>query len=251
MTAKTMQQITDRKVQQIAARAIAATPLETGRCYHLCWWEGRPQCLHVRHTKEHHPSFFAANGYVFTEGLNVHQWRLVVGRVRDFCRSRRLALERRETQKAAVPRETLHITEFDAQRLRSLIDETRLPGASVQAHVDRLQEVLESAQTIPPGDVPRNVVTTNSRVRLRDDRRNEEITCSLVFPHDAGKGQDSQSRSVSVLSPIGVSILGRPVGHTIRGRIRVEELLYQPEAAGDFHRRAPRDEAGIIVKGGP
>jgi len=235
MTAKTRPQITDKKVQQIAARAIAETPLDSGRCYHLCWWEGRLQCLHVRHTKEYHPSFFAANGYVFTEGLNVHQWRLVVGRVLDFCRSRRIALDRRAAPKAGLSREKLHVTEFDSQRLRRLIAEIRLPDASVNAHVDRLQEVLESAQTIPPENVPGNVVTMNSRVRLRDDRRDEEMTCSLVFPRDARKSRKSQDRRISVLSPVGVSILGRPVGHTIRGRIRVEELLYQPEAAGDFH----------------
>jgi regulator of nucleoside diphosphate kinase len=37
------------------------------------------------------------------------------------------------------------------------------------------------------------------------------------------------------LSPLGLSILGRRTGDIVDGRVRIDELLYQPEAAGDFH----------------
>ena len=228
MTNKRVPQMTDKQVRLIIARAIAETPMESGRCYHVCWWDGRLQCLHVRHTKEHHPSFYAANGYVFTNGLNVHQWRLVTSRVLDFCR-------RREAQTTGLSQEKLQITEFDSRRLRALITDIRSLGSPTNARVNKLERTLESAHTVAPEEVPGNVVTMNSRVRLRDDERNEEMTCSLVFPLDALDSKASRERNVSVLSPIGVSMLGRQVGHTIEGRIRVDEMLYQPEAAGDFH----------------
>jgi len=45
-----------------------------------------------------------------------------------------------------------------------------------------------------------------------------------------------------VLAPIGTALLGERVGAEIRWevpagvrRLRIEELLYQPEAAGDYH----------------
>ena len=47
---------------------------------------------------------------------------------------------------------------------------------------------------------------------------------------------------ISVLEPIGTALLGYRVGDIIEWKvpkgirkIKVEELLYQPEAAGDFH----------------
>jgi len=101
--------------------------------------------------------------------------------------------------------------------------------------LDRLQGVLESACTVAPREVAGNVVTMNSQVRLKDHKKKDEMTCSLVFPLDAVKGEDLEKRNVSVLSPMGLSILGRRVGDTIEGRIHVDQMLYQPEAAGDFH----------------
>jgi len=239
MINRRMQQVTDKRVRQIVARAIAEAQLEPERYYHVCWWEGRLQCLRIHHTKEHHPSFYAANGYIFMDGLNVYQWQLVINRVMDFCRQcgimLRGRLARREPQKADLSREKLRITEFDFRRLRDLIADLRSPGPPTNTRLDKLERLLESAHTVTPEEVPENVVTMNSRVRLRDDERNEEMTCSLVFPLEARDGEDLRERSISVLSPIGMSILGRQVGHTVAGRIRVDEMLYQPEAAGDFH----------------
>ena len=130
----------------------------------------------------------------------------------------------------------LQITEFDSVRLRAMIASIQSPGSPSNALLDRLRRLLESAHTGPPQDVPSDVVTMNSQVRLKDDEKNSEMTVSLVFPLDSLKDKrDFDELNVSVLSPIGLSILGRRVGDTLDGRIRVDRLLYQPEAAGDFH----------------
>jgi len=231
--------MTNKRAQQIIASAIAETKFESWKCYHVCWWEGELQCLHVHHTKEHHPSFFAASGFVFIGGLNVHQWRLLTGRVMDFCRSHGIALadgpRRYSLPKTDLSRGTIQVTDFDSRRLRDLIEGVRTPGSPRNPRLDKLEQLLASARTVAPQDVSDDVVTMNSQVRLKDAKSDEEMTCSLVFPLDSLKGKDSDRRSVSVLSPIGVSILGRRVGDTIEGRIRVDRMLYQPEAAGDFH----------------
>jgi len=232
--------MTEKNVRQIVDKAIAETRIESWKYYHVCWWEGKPQCLHVHHTKDVHPVFYSAPGQVFVDGLTDHQWRLTIERITDFCRTRGLTLGAESTQrwgkKSSHRRKAkLQITEFDSLRLRTLIASIRSPQSPINAHVDKLQRLLEAADTVPPQAVPGDVVTMNSQVRLKDDEKNSEMTLSLVFPLDALKDKDFEKINVSVLSPIGLSILGRRVGDVLEGRIRIDGLPYQPEAAGDFH----------------
>ena len=79
----------------------------------------------------------------------------------------------------------------------------------------------------------------NSKVVLRDVDTSAEMTYSLVFPKNA----DVDAGAISILAPVGTAILGYREGDVIEWpvpsgmrRIRIEEILYQPEAAGDFHR---------------
>jgi regulator of nucleoside diphosphate kinase len=77
----------------------------------------------------------------------------------------------------------------------------------------------------------------NSRVRLRDLDSGEKMQISLVYPSAA----DASAKKVSVLAPIGTAILGYRTGDTIEWevpagvrRLKIEDVLYQPEASGDF-----------------
>jgi regulator of nucleoside diphosphate kinase len=232
--------MTETKVKEIVAKAIATADIEPGKYYHVCWWEGKLQCLHVHHTKEHHPAFYAASGYVFRDGLTAHQWKLVTDRATEFCGTRGIRLTagstRRKAEKTADPAlEKLRITEFDSVRLRRLLASGKSPESPVGGSLDRLQRLLESAETVAAEKVPADVVTMNSKVQLKDEEANTEMTLSLVFPADALRDTDFEKMNVSVLTPIGLSILGRRVGDTVEGRIRVHDVLYQPEAAGDYH----------------
>ncbi len=227
------------KTRQIVAKAIAAVNIEPWKYYHVCWWKGKLQCLHVHHTKEHHPAFYAASGYVFTEGLTEHQWKLVTDRVMEFCRTRGIRLTtgptRRKAETAAGAfQERVKVTEFDSMRLRRLLASGRSPGSPINPDLEKLQRLLESAETVAPENVPADVVTMNSQVQLKDEEANTEMTLSLVFPADALREADFERMNVSVLTPIGLSILGRRIGDTVEGRIRVHDVLYQPEAAGQF-----------------
>ncbi|OHB63999.1 MAG: hypothetical protein A2Y77_07415, partial [Planctomycetes bacterium RBG_13_62_9] len=127
------------------------------------------------------------------------------------------------------------VTEFDSMRLRSLLASARAPQSDLNPHLDKLQQLLETAEIVAQREVPGDVVTMNSRVRLKDDRVNDEMVMSLVFPADAVGDTDPAEFCISVLSPLGLSLLGRKAGDVVEGRLRVDELLYQPEAAGDFH----------------
>jgi len=131
------------------------------------------------------------------------------------------------------------VTEFDQTRLRNLLEGVRRWNARDRTHVDHLEAELDRADVVLPADVPFDVVTMNSEVAVRDIDSDEEMTFAVVFPSDA----DVNRKRISVLAPIGTAVLGYRVGDTIDwkvpGRIRrlkIERVLFQPEAAGQFDR---------------
>ena len=130
---------------------------------------------------------------------------------------------------------TLYITTTDRQRLQYLVQMSDLRDRGDLAD---LQAELATAQVVPPEEIPADVVTMNSRVRLRDLDRDVAHDYTLVYPTEA----DATAGKVSVVAPIGAAMIGYRAGDEIewplprgRRRFRIEAVLYQPEAAGDLH----------------
>ncbi|MGB3070551.1 MAG: GNAT family N-acetyltransferase [Ottowia sp.] len=124
----------------------------------------------------------------------------------------------------------IYITEIDQARLRNLIALEQGPVV-----VD-LEHEIERAIVVDPRQVARNVVTMNSRAVLHLD--DQEMEVALVYPEDA----DGSAGKLSICSDVGTAILGYKEGDSIDWRIPgrtcrigIEKVLYQPEAAGDFH----------------
>jgi regulator of nucleoside diphosphate kinase len=131
------------------------------------------------------------------------------------------------------------VTAFDQHRLRNLLEGFRRWHSRDRAHVDHLEAELDRAEVVLPGDVPFDVVTMNPEVAVRDMDSNEEMTFAVVFPSDA----DVNRQRISILAPIGTAVLGYRVGDTIdwkvpgrTRRLKIERVLFQPEAAGQFDR---------------
>lgn len=131
------------------------------------------------------------------------------------------------------------VTEFDQSRLRNLLEGVRRWNARDRTHVDDLEAELDRADVVLPVDVPSDVVTMNSEVAVRDLDSNEEMTFAVVFPSDA----DVNRRRISILAPIGTAVLGSRVGDMIDWRVpgrsrrlKIERVIFQPEAAGQFDR---------------
>lgn len=126
--------------------------------------------------------------------------------------------------------EKIHITEIDQARLRNLIMHEQGPD------VVELEHEIERAVIVDAQQVASDVVTMNTRALLRLD--DEKVEVNLVYPQDA----DGSPGKLSICSDIGTAILGYKEGDAIDWRvpdrtchIRIEKVLYQPEAAGDFH----------------
>ncbi|MGD9689683.1 MAG: nucleoside diphosphate kinase regulator [Phycisphaerales bacterium] len=134
---------------------------------------------------------------------------------------------------------TIHVTQHDMERLRALIASTSGGRGDDRdrPYLATLATELDQAVVVGPEEVPPDVVTMNSRARLRDGRRTWIMT--LVFPEDA----DPEEGAISVLAPLGAALLGCRVGQTVRFRVPggaeracdILSVLYQPEAAGDLH----------------
>jgi regulator of nucleoside diphosphate kinase len=128
----------------------------------------------------------------------------------------------------------LIVSRFDLERLERLLERVGSGG-----NLDLLRAELDRAEVVDPKDVPPDVVTMNSRVRVADEATGEESELQLVFPAAA----DAVRGAVSVLAPVGSALLGLRVGSVIEWpvpdgrarRIRVVAVSYQPESAGDTH----------------
>ncbi len=129
-------------------------------------------------------------------------------------------------------RDRIYITEADYERLSKLV-EGRLGGGADNAGLAMLEQELDRAEIVQAGDIPKDVITMNSEVRLKDCDSGEELVYRLIFPTQV-RGQNT----ISVLAPIGTAILGYRVGDTIEWRVpkglrrlEVIEILHQPESS--------------------
>lgn len=133
----------------------------------------------------------------------------------------------------------IYISRYDLERLNELLEVVRVFGKKeCRECADALAEELKYARVTNPREVPPDVVTMNSKVRVVNVNTGTDRVCSLVFPRDAALAADN----VSVLNGFGTAILGRRVGDVFAlgsGQdavmYRATQMLYQPEAAGDYH----------------
>ena len=137
----------------------------------------------------------------------------------------------------AISTNQIVITTADFDRLRVLLDSPRYRSTQAPLLL-ALRDELDRGAVVPSDAVPEGVVTMNSRVRVRDPKGRGFETYSLVYPEDA----DINENKLSVLAPLGRALLGASVGQVVTfdapgglRRLKIEKILYQPEACRDFH----------------
>ena len=136
---------------------------------------------------------------------------------------------------SAATEPTITVSTLDLARLERLLD---LPAYQDQDAALRLSDELGRALVLPPAEMPNDVVTMNSTVVCVEEIGGKEHRLTLVYP----KMAEAAAGRVSVLAPIGAALLGLSVGQSIDWaapgraplRVRVAEISYQPEAAGDL-----------------
>lgn len=127
------------------------------------------------------------------------------------------------------------ITQYDLDRLTRLVNDAIAGGT--RDDLAGLIGELNRAVVVSPSEVPSDVVTMNSRVRLVDLETGDVMEMLLVFPEDA----DSDEGAVSILAPVGTAIIGFSQGDSVEWptpsglrAFRIDAVVFQPEAAGEW-----------------
>lgn len=130
------------------------------------------------------------------------------------------------------------VTSQDKQRLERVLRTTHWhsqdPGKAAA-----LRRELNRATIVESEKVPPDVVTMKSHVVCQDTATGARSELRLVYPWEA----PARKASLSILSPLGLSLLGMRAGHPIelpqcsswRPSLRLASLRYQPEREGHFH----------------
>ena len=126
------------------------------------------------------------------------------------------------------------ISSQDLHRLETMLEHQTTQSSTMQ----HLENELARAEVVNPENIPKNVVTMNSRVSITIAPSTDSVEIVLVYPHDF-TGDKSQ---VNILAPVGAAILGLTEGQSIEWpqpdgqlmKIKIEKVIYQPEREGKY-----------------
>lgn len=111
----------------------------------------------------------------------------------------------------------ISIVAKDHSRLVTLADAAM---ATMPDVANWLADELERARIIQESPAPSSIVGMGDRVVFRDNTTGQKQTVLLVYPNEA----DISLRKISVLTPIGVALLGMSAGQAISWETRTGEV---------------------------
>lgn len=130
------------------------------------------------------------------------------------------------------------LNRLDYARIKKCISDAKQFKSISSAESEKLLKELESAKIVEPEAIPSNVVTMNSIVKLSFLNNNKQVQFQIVYPDQANLKQNK----ISIFSPIATALIGYKVTDEIEWivpagltKIRIDEIIYQPEAAGHYN----------------
>lgn len=131
----------------------------------------------------------------------------------------------------------LIVNQLDYARIKKCINDARQFKSIKKADADKLLIELDSAEIVEPRAIPSDVVTMNSIVKLSFLNSSKQVQFQIVYPEKA----NYKEHKISIFSPIATALIGYKVGDEIEWivpagltRMIIDEIVYQPEASGDF-----------------
>ncbi|MDX9696558.1 MAG: nucleoside diphosphate kinase regulator [Bacteroidales bacterium] len=129
------------------------------------------------------------------------------------------------------------LNRIDYARIKKSISDAKQFKSISNAEAEKLINELDSATIVEPEAIPSNVVTMNSIVKIRFLNTDKEVQFQIVYPHQA----NVKENKISIFSPIATSLIGYKVKDEIEWivpagltKLRIEEIVYQPEASGNY-----------------
>ncbi len=129
------------------------------------------------------------------------------------------------------------ISKQDFTRIHKSISDAKQNNSIKKEDAEKLLKELHSAKIVESEDIPANVVTMNSIVKFHFENNQNVMEFRIVYPNQA----DFKNHKVSIFSPVASALIGYSVNDEIEWivpsgmtKIIIDEIIYQPEAAGDF-----------------
>lgn len=131
----------------------------------------------------------------------------------------------------------LIINRLDYARIKKCINDAKQFKSVSETEAEKLMKELNSAKIVEPEAIPSNVVTMNSIVKLSFLNNNKQVQFQIVYPDKA----NIKENKISIFSPIATALIGYRIADEIEWivpagltKIRIDDIIYQPEAAGDY-----------------
>ena len=132
----------------------------------------------------------------------------------------------------------LILNRLDYSRIQKCINDAKQFKSINATEAESLKKELNSAKIVEPQEIPANVVTMNSIVKISFLNSDKHIEFRIVYPDQA----NLKENKISIFSPIATALIGYKVADEIEWivpagltKIRVDEIIYQPEAAGNYN----------------
>jgi len=126
---------------------------------------------------------------------------------------------------------------LDYKRIYKSINKAEESKSISEQEAQSLAKELEQAKIIMPEEMPDDIVTMNSVVKITFLKTEKQVKVKIVYPSEA----NLKENLISIFSPVAAALIGYKMGDTIDWivpsgptQIRIDEIIYQPEAAGDF-----------------
>ena len=130
------------------------------------------------------------------------------------------------------------LSKLDYSRIHKCIQDARQTNTIGINEAENLLNELKSAKVVEPEEIPANVVTMNSVVRISFPETRKTLKFRIVYPDQA----NIKENRISIFSPVATALIGYRVSDEIEWivpsgltKLRIDEIIYQPEAAGDFN----------------
>lgn len=132
----------------------------------------------------------------------------------------------------------LVMNRLDYARIKKSIVDLKQSKAITPEELEKLNGELNAAKIVDPDKVPVDVVTMNSIVRILFRNSGKVLQFKIVYPDEA----NLKENKISIFSPVATALLGYRAGDEVdwivpagATKIYIEDIIYQPEAAGHFN----------------
>ena len=131
----------------------------------------------------------------------------------------------------------LILNRLDYSRIQKCINDAKQFKSINASEAESLKVELNSAKIVEPQEIPSDVVTMNSIVKISFLNSDVQTEFQIVYPDKA----NLKLKKISIFSPIATALIGYKVADEIEWivpagltKIRIDEIIYQPEAAGNY-----------------